>query len=68
MSNYALIKDGIVAQVIIADANFIETLPNSAEWIQVSEDETEDGKFANRGYLYNSETGLFSVPEITNLD
>lgn len=34
MSNYALIKNGIVENVILADAHFIASLPNATDYIE----------------------------------
>jgi hypothetical protein len=66
MSYYALIKNGIVEQLIVADYDFVQTLPNANEWVEVSEDENNTEKFANRGYLYNDQTKTFSPPQYEN--
>ena len=34
MSNYALIKNGIVQNIIVADADFIASLPNPNEYVE----------------------------------
>ena len=36
MAHYAQIENGIVQQVISAEQNFIDTLPNPSDWIQTS--------------------------------
>jgi hypothetical protein len=36
MSHFAEVKNGIVTQVIVAEQDFINTLPNPNEWIQTS--------------------------------
>jgi hypothetical protein len=64
MSYYALIKDGVVDQLIVADYDFIERQPNVNDWVEVSEDENDVGRFANRGYVYDAGTNTFSPPSI----
>ena len=34
MTNFALIKNGIVQNIIVADNNFIASLPNSNEYVE----------------------------------
>jgi len=34
MSNYALIKNGIVENIVLADADFINSLPNKNDYVQ----------------------------------
>ena len=36
MSHFALITNGIVQEVIVAEQDFIDTLPNKDSWIQTS--------------------------------
>ena len=36
MAHFAEIKNGIVTQVIVAEQDFIDTLPNPTEWVQTS--------------------------------
>lgn len=36
MAHFAEVKDGIVTRVIVAEQDFINTLPNSSEWVQTS--------------------------------
>lgn len=36
MSHFAQVKNGIVQQVIVAEQDFIDTLPDNADWIQTS--------------------------------
>jgi hypothetical protein len=64
MSYYALIKDGVVDQLIVADYDFIERQPNVNDWVEVSDNPNDTGTFANRGYIYNAESKTFSAPQI----
>lgn len=36
MSHFAQITDGIVTQVIVAEQEFIDTLPDASSWVQTS--------------------------------
>jgi len=36
MSHFAHVKNGIVDDVVVADQNDINTLPNASEWVQTS--------------------------------
>lgn len=36
MSHFAQIQNGIVVQVIVAEQDFIDTLPDASEWVQTS--------------------------------
>ncbi len=36
MSHFAKVVDGLVTEVIVAEQNFIDTLPDSSSWIQTS--------------------------------
>lgn len=36
MSHFAQIQGGIVVQVIVAEQDFIDTLPDASEWVQTS--------------------------------
>lgn len=50
MSHFARVIDGIVQEVIVAEQDFINTLPNPETWIQTS--------YNTRGGVhYNPETG-----------
>lgn len=51
MAHFAQIKDNVVQQVIVADQEFIDTLPDPQDWIQTS--------YNTRGGVhYDPETGL----------
>jgi len=49
MSHFAQVINGIVTQVIVAEQDYINTLPNPTEWIQTS---------------YNTRGGIHYSPEI----
>jgi hypothetical protein len=36
MAHFAQVKNNIVQQVIVAEQNFIDTLPDSSDWVQTS--------------------------------
>jgi hypothetical protein len=55
MSNFAHIINGIVDNVIIADASFISSLDNAKEWVDVT------GLSVGVGYNYNGI--LFYAPQ-----
>lgn len=51
MSHFALVIDGIVENVIVAEQDFIDTLPNKDHWIQTSYNTVG-------GLHYDPETGV----------
>ena len=80
MSHFAHIEQfGIVDQVIVADADFIASLPDSDKWVQTSyntrggihygEDGEPDNKtplrknYAGIGYKYDSDLNAFVPPQ-----
>ena len=79
MSYYAKVTNGIVEQVISAEADFIATLPDASSWIQTSyntrggihygQNKQPDGGIALRanyagiGYTYNSTDDVFYAPQ-----
>ena len=79
MSHFAEVKNGIVTQVIVAEQDFINTLPNPNEWIQTSYNTREnvhygqnnepDGGVALRGnyagidYIYDAQNDVFYPPK-----
>ena len=78
MSHFAQIIDGIVQQVIVAEQDFIDTLPDKENWIQTSYNTRQgvhygnDGKpdggialrgnYAGIGYTYNIANDVFYPP------
>lgn len=79
MSHFAQVKNGIVEQVIVADQDFIDTLPDKQDWIQTSynthgnvhygPDGKPDGgvplraNYAGIGYTYDSLEDVFIAPK-----
>jgi len=68
MSYYALIKNGVVEQLIVATYDFIERQPNVSDWVEVSGNEVDVGRFANKGYIYDAETKTFSAPQTPTVE
>jgi hypothetical protein len=78
MSHFAQVIDGIVQQVIVAEQDFINTLPDKENWIQTSyntkngihygQDGLPDGgiplrwTYASIGYIYDSVKNEFKAP------
>ncbi len=62
MSHFAQVKNGVVTQVIVAEQDFINTLPDSNDWVQTSYNtlggQHPEGRplrknYAGVGYLYD---------------
>lgn len=73
MAHFAEVIDGIVVRVIVAEREFIDTLPNSQQWIQTSYN-TKDGvhilggaplrkNFAGVGFSYDPARDAFIPPK-----
>jgi len=73
MAHFAEVKNGIVTQVIVAEQDFIDTLPNPTEWVQTSYN-TVGGKhtlggtplrknYAGIGFKYDKELDAFIPPQ-----
>jgi hypothetical protein len=75
MAHYAQVKDGIVIQVIVAEADVLNSMPleEGAEWIQTSFN-TFLGQhrlggtplrknYAGVGYIYDAELDAFYAPQ-----
>ena len=71
MAHYALIEDGVVVNVIVAEQNFIDT--QSGTWVQTSYN-THGGvhllggtplrkNYASIGYVYDAERDAFYAPQ-----
>jgi hypothetical protein len=73
MSHFAKISNGFVQQVIVAEQNFIDTLPDSKEWIQTSYNTHGNvhtlggapmrGNYASPGYVYNKNDDVFYISQ-----
>ena len=68
MSHYAQVKNSQVQQVIVAEQDFIDTLPDAEDWIQTSyrtrgnqhpEGQPLRGNYAGIGYIYDREHDVF---------
>jgi hypothetical protein len=73
MAHFAEVKNGIVTQVIVAEQDFIDTLPNPNEWVQTSYN-TYGGKhtlggqplrknYAGIGFTYDKKLDAFIPPQ-----
>lgn len=73
MSHFAQVIDGVVANVIVAERDYIDTLPDSASWIQTSYN-TRNGvhllggtplrkNYAGIGYTYDAQRDAFIPPK-----
>jgi hypothetical protein len=79
LSHFAKIEDGIVTQVIVAEADFIAMLSDASLWVQTSyntrggihygQDGNPDGgvalrgNYAGIGYIYDATNDVFYPPK-----
>jgi len=73
MSHFAKIENGFVTAVIVAEQDFINTLPDSANWVQTSYNthggvHTNGGtplrkNYAGIGYTYDRQRDAFIPPK-----
>ena len=65
MSYYAKVNNGIVEQVIVAEADFFTTFVDSSPgaWIQTSYDGSFRKNYASIGYTYDEERDAFIPPQ-----
>lgn len=78
MSHFAKVENGIVTEVIVAEQDFIDSLPNKTSWIQTSYNtyggvhsnggEPLRKNYAGIGYTYNSELDAFIPPKPEGCD
>jgi hypothetical protein len=84
MSHFAKVENGIVTQVIVAEQEFIDTLPDANTWIQTSYNTRGNvhyeqdgypsgntplrGNFATIGCTYDAEHDVFYPQPIPNLN
>lgn len=57
MRNFAKITNGVITDIILADQGFINTLPNSEQWIE------KTSEIAGIGWNYNSALLTFYPPQ-----
>jgi hypothetical protein len=73
MSHFAKVEDGIVTRVIVAEQDFIDTLPDASLWVQTSYN-THGGQhalggtplrknYAGIGYTYDLSKDAFIPPK-----
>lgn len=75
MSHFAQVVNGTVQQVIRAEQDFINTLPNPTEWIQTSYNTYGNvhrnggtalrGNYAGIGFTYDATNDVFYAPQLT---
>ena len=74
MAHYAKVNNGIVEQVIVAEADFFDTFVDSSPgtWLQTSynthanqhpEDRPLRGNYAGIGYTYDATNDVFYAPQ-----
>jgi hypothetical protein len=73
MSHFAKISNGFVQQVIVAEQDFIDTLPDSQDWIQTSFNTFGNkhtlggtplrGNYGTTGYVYDAVNDVFYLPQ-----
>ena len=72
MSHFAKVEDGIVTEVIVADQETINAMPDAHEWVQTSYrtygGQHPEGRplrmnFAGIGYTYDTEKDAFIAPQ-----
>jgi hypothetical protein len=74
MSHYAKVNNGLVEQVIVAEADFFDTFVDSSpgQWIQTSynthanqhpEGRPLRGNYAGVGYTYDATNDVFYAPQ-----
>ena len=71
MSHYAKIENGIVTQVIVAEADVVAARPG--QWVQTSYNTRENkhllggtplrGNYAGVGFIYDAESDVFYPPQ-----
>lgn len=71
MSHFAKVIDGIVTEVIVAEQDFIDALPDASSWVQTSYN-THGGQhpegrplrknYAGIGYTYDLQRDAFIAP------
>lgn len=70
MAHFAKVVDGVVAEVIVADQSYVDTL--DGEWVQTSYNTYGNqhpqgrplrGNYAGLGYTYDAENDVFYAPK-----
>ena len=65
MSYYAKVNEGIVEQVIVAEANFFDTFIDNSpgKWIETSTDGSIRKNYAGKGHTYDLTRDAFYEPQ-----
>jgi hypothetical protein len=72
MSHFAKIEKGIVTQVIVAEQDYIDTLPETETWVQTSYNTYGNqhpegcplrGNYAGVGFTYDAVNDVFYAPQ-----
>lgn len=65
MNHFARVIDGVVDSVIVAEQDFIDTLPDKGLWVQTYQTATDNPKvhYAGIGFNYDTENGVFYPPK-----
>ena len=73
MAHYAKVVNGIVDEVIVAEQEYIDSLPDALNWIQTSYNTYNGvhkngktplrGNFAAQGYIYDKQNDVFYPPK-----
>jgi hypothetical protein len=68
MAHFAKVNNGIVEQVIVAEAEFFDTFVDSSpgEWIQTTYDGSIRKNYAGVGYTYDTTRDAFIPPQPFN--
>lgn len=68
MAHYAKVENGLVTQVIVAEAEFFDTFIDNTpgEWLQTSYNNNIRKNFAGIGYTYDNERDAFIAPQPYN--
>ena len=61
MSHFAKVEDGIVTQVIVAEARYVDTIEGT--WVQTSYNNSFRKQYAGIGFTYDSTKDKFIVPQ-----
>lgn len=79
MSHFALVENGIVTKVIVAEQDNIDLLPNNDSWLQTSYNTRNNqhfgpdgqpdggipfrGNYAGVGFIYDAQNDVFYAPK-----
>lgn len=61
MSHYARIENDLVVEVIVAEQDFVATLPG--EWVETAQDGSIRKNYAGIGFTYRRDLDAFIAPK-----